>query len=99
MKQLNSVSNFMLEELYQAKLNLVATESRLEIYNDIMFELDAHNFLNEINEIKYRIGGGEDVHQVFLKILSQIKESPLPLRSYWLGIDTFIDEDIYKLFL
>ena len=95
---MNSVSTVTLDELYQAKLKLVATESRLEIYNDIMHELDAHNFLNEINEIKYRIGGGEDVHQVFLDVLSQIEESPLLLRSYWSCIDTFIDEDIYNLF-
>ena len=59
MKRMNSVSTVTLDELYQAKLKLVATESRLEIYNDIMHELDAHNFLNEINEIKYRIGGGK----------------------------------------
>jgi hypothetical protein len=98
MKNVNSVSNITLDELYQTKLNLFATESRLEIYNDIIHELDAHNFLNEINEIKYRIGGGEDIHQVFLSVLSQIKESPLPLRSYWVCIDAFIDEDIYKLF-
>lgn len=72
---------------------------RWEIYSDIINEITLANELHYVEEIKYRITGGENINQIILNIINKDQHIKQILKKFTNTINYYADIDLIKKYI